>query len=193
MRSSISIAILIFAVCFTVPTASTNVLISQSGNDLLIDIIAPLNFSYFSATGQTNDLRVRFPDVYNSPVSLVSVVLSTVTSTISHPGGTSTSYGVTGQGIINNQSLSLWYKFMDRPTVTNGDTVTVSPGLVTLQNYFSDVNAVLPDVLVPQTAHLSFINGNVRSTIPIPEPSSVLLLTAGIAGFFMRRRRRRTA
>ena len=80
---------------------------------------------------------------------------------------------------IYDSDFVTWYTFSDWQTINADDIITANLGVVTLQNFFSDADARLPDLLFPPTAVLADQNGSARSAvIAIPEPSSVLLLTA---------------
>lgn len=197
-RITLSTAVAIFFVMTS--TANAEVIFSQAGDDLLIDITAPISFTATADETQSSFV-VLFRDVFSSPVTgieFVSPVSGTSTMTIDGNASTGFQEVFYSSFTINDvdpHTLGLTYSFGSAQSLNTGDSVTISAGLVTATDYFLNASATLPDLpaisaVVASPASFSALT-NVAT---IPEPSSaMILLPICAAGYCRSRRRRKTA
>ncbi len=201
LSRSVNAAVAACVLWVTLPTAGAGVIFSQSGDDLLINIDDSITLNA-TADFSNSIFVLAFHDVYSvdntAPLGKVPPV---VTSTMSFDGNTSNAYNVWFQtastnGAIDANGFYGLYQFGSAQTLNIGDVVQISPGTVTLPKFFSEANAVMPDLPAMNVQLLSntgVVASDLVSVSAVPEPSSVVLFTLGLGGFWIRRRRRLSA
>jgi PEP-CTERM motif len=168
------------------------VLFAASGNDLRVTLDSPLSFT---VTSEMTDsfFGVVFPNVYTA-VQAFNNTFSTTSMTVTLPGGfTSTVGALAGVdnpvfGIAGPNDLWLTWNFGAGRTVAIGDIVTVGVGTTTLTNFIS-LGGSVPDLAASSAV---FVDNSLlaRSGVtPIPEPSTFLMISAGLLCVALRRGR----
>lgn len=166
---------------------------------MLIDITESIAFNTIAdVTESTFVLSIR--DVYSAPGTDNVLSNSPVTSTLNINGSSNDAYHSWGQfgnfggAPFSGSNFYGLYFFNSDQSVSIGDSLEITPGLVRLAKYFNTAGAALPDLPSSEVQLFSLntrvpISGPVSLASAIPEPSSMALLTVGMGGFWIRRRK----
>lgn len=183
------------ALCTHAPESTAGIIFSRSADDLLVDITAPIEFTATAGATDSNFvLAIR--NVYSTPVSTNILSNSqTVTTQLDLGGASSDNYFAWGQVPsfgpgFEETGFYGFYQFNAPQSVSPGDNIEITAGVVRLTDYFNTPGAELPDLPAGNIQLLSLNSRTQLGSAAVPEPSSIALLTMGIGGVYLRRRKK---
>lgn len=168
------------------------VIFTQAGNNLSVQITSPLSTVVTTDTNSPGFLAIRFINTFSASAPTVSPAPSSGNISISASNATpftSSSYSATGVfnfEDIDDTDFAISWTAVN--TVLTGDVVNISPGTLTLSDYFTS-GGTLPDNTI---STFELVNGSglvISNTTAVPEPSSAFLLGLGAVAFMFRRKR----
>ncbi len=178
-------------ICLYSHLALGAVIFERNGNDLTMQITESISFE-ITATGINDLFGVSFMDAYSSDQGHVSggalspwikVPIKGITNDDSR---ISQGYSV-GDLTTKNINFSL-FDYVNLENFTSGEIVVVPSGTFTATDYFSDVDATLPDREITSAFFWKAGGTRISNVVAVPEPATAgMLAISGLVFYAIRR------